>query len=312
MTVPLYLRALGFLELSLGDAAAAERHLSAHGRARGQLRDPRAGRLSRSRRPDRGPDRHGRARPGRSAARRARGAGPKRAGSPWSLATGARCRGLLLAAHGSLDAAERSFEDALAEHERLPMPFELGRTLLALGLLQRRQERAASCPGDARAGTRDLRGARCAALGCAGPTRAAPARRTPDEPHDADACRAARRRVGSERSDQPPGGRQRSSSARRRSSRPWRAPTASSQIRSRAELGAHVRRRGGPAARIARAPEQRARRLSRETPGARRRDIAPSVSAMRIDRSEGTHGDRASWPSASGPVLHREGRGAGR
>jgi DNA-binding CsgD family transcriptional regulator len=58
---------------------------------------------------------------------------------PWSLATGARCRGLLLAARGELDAAERSLESALTEHEQLPMPFERGRTLLVLGLLQRRR-----------------------------------------------------------------------------------------------------------------------------------------------------------------------------
>jgi DNA-binding CsgD family transcriptional regulator len=58
---------------------------------------------------------------------------------PWSSATSARCRGLLLAAHAELDAAEGSFEDALHEHERLPMPFERARTLLVLGLLQRRR-----------------------------------------------------------------------------------------------------------------------------------------------------------------------------
>jgi DNA-binding CsgD family transcriptional regulator len=58
---------------------------------------------------------------------------------PWSLATGARCRGLLLAAQGDLDSAERAFEHALREHERLPMPFERARTLLVLGLLQRRR-----------------------------------------------------------------------------------------------------------------------------------------------------------------------------
>jgi DNA-binding CsgD family transcriptional regulator len=52
---------------------------------------------------------------------------------------GARCRGLVLAAQGDLDAAARSLDDALREHERLPMPFELGRTLLVLGLLQRRR-----------------------------------------------------------------------------------------------------------------------------------------------------------------------------
>jgi DNA-binding CsgD family transcriptional regulator len=58
---------------------------------------------------------------------------------PWSLATGARCRGLLLAARGDLDVAEQSLESGLREHEHLPMPFERARTLLVLGLLQRRR-----------------------------------------------------------------------------------------------------------------------------------------------------------------------------
>jgi DNA-binding CsgD family transcriptional regulator len=45
---------------------------------------------------------------------------------------------LLLAARGNLDGALAAAEEALARHERLPMPFELGRTLLAQGQLQRR------------------------------------------------------------------------------------------------------------------------------------------------------------------------------
>jgi DNA-binding CsgD family transcriptional regulator len=64
---------------------------------------------------------------------------------PWALATAARCRGLLAAAEGDLPAALDSFERALAEHERAASPFELGRTLLALGSVRRRakQRRAA-------------------------------------------------------------------------------------------------------------------------------------------------------------------------
>jgi DNA-binding CsgD family transcriptional regulator len=64
----------------------------------------------------------------------------------WALALGARCRALLLAARGDLDAALRAAEQALAEHERLPMPFERARTLLAAGQIQRRrrQKRAAA------------------------------------------------------------------------------------------------------------------------------------------------------------------------
>jgi len=60
---------------------------------------------------------------------------------PWSLAVSARCRGLVLAAQGELDAAGEALELALAEHERCPMPFERARTLLVLGRLQRRLKR---------------------------------------------------------------------------------------------------------------------------------------------------------------------------
>jgi ATP/maltotriose-dependent transcriptional regulator MalT len=64
----------------------------------------------------------------------------------WALALGARCRSLLLAAQGDLDAAALAAERALAEHQRLPMPFERARTMLALGQIQRRrrQKRAAA------------------------------------------------------------------------------------------------------------------------------------------------------------------------
>ncbi|MGV0642459.1 LuxR family transcriptional regulator [Mycolicibacterium sp. XJ2546] len=60
---------------------------------------------------------------------------------PWMLATGARCRSLLLAAHGDVEAAASQAEEALAHHDRLPMPFERARTLLLLGQLQRRRRK---------------------------------------------------------------------------------------------------------------------------------------------------------------------------
>ncbi len=60
---------------------------------------------------------------------------------PWGLAVSARCRGLVLAAQGELDAAAEALEHALAEHERCPMPFERARTLLIQGRLQRRLKR---------------------------------------------------------------------------------------------------------------------------------------------------------------------------
>jgi DNA-binding CsgD family transcriptional regulator len=58
--------------------------------------------------------------------------------TPWTLAIGARSRGLLEAARGDLGAAAEALERALEEHERLPMPFERARTLLALGRVRRR------------------------------------------------------------------------------------------------------------------------------------------------------------------------------
>jgi DNA-binding CsgD family transcriptional regulator len=62
----------------------------------------------------------------------------------WALATGGRCRGLLLAARGELAAAEAAFDAALAAHERIEMPFERARTLLALGRVQRRRKQRAA------------------------------------------------------------------------------------------------------------------------------------------------------------------------
>ena len=62
-------------------------------------------------------------------------------GGAWTLATAARCRGLLLAARGDLDGAARALTEALQHHQDLPMPFELGRTLLVMGQVQRRAKR---------------------------------------------------------------------------------------------------------------------------------------------------------------------------
>jgi DNA-binding CsgD family transcriptional regulator len=55
-----------------------------------------------------------------------------------ALAAAGRCRGLALAARSDLPAALEALEQALAEHHRLPMPFEQARTLLALGVTRRR------------------------------------------------------------------------------------------------------------------------------------------------------------------------------
>jgi DNA-binding CsgD family transcriptional regulator len=64
----------------------------------------------------------------------------------WALATAGRCRGLLLAARGDLGGAEEALQRALASHERADdMPFERARTLLVQGQIRRRrrQKRAA-------------------------------------------------------------------------------------------------------------------------------------------------------------------------
>lgn len=57
------------------------------------------------------------------------------------LAASARCRGLLAASAGDVEGASAAFEAALAAHDRVPMPFERARTLLALGVAHRRAKR---------------------------------------------------------------------------------------------------------------------------------------------------------------------------
>ncbi|HEX6256528.1 MAG TPA: helix-turn-helix transcriptional regulator [Euzebyales bacterium] len=56
----------------------------------------------------------------------------------WALATGGRCRALLHAARGDLDAARTAADRAAAAHERIDMPFERARTQLVTGVIQRR------------------------------------------------------------------------------------------------------------------------------------------------------------------------------
>lgn len=59
-------------------------------------------------------------------------------GRPWARATGARCRALLAAIDGDLSGARAACGQALAFHKQLPMPFELARTLLVKGMIERR------------------------------------------------------------------------------------------------------------------------------------------------------------------------------
>jgi len=56
---------------------------------------------------------------------------------PWALATGARCRAYLAGLDGDLETAQAACGQALSRHEQLPMPFELGRTLLVKGMIER-------------------------------------------------------------------------------------------------------------------------------------------------------------------------------
>ena len=137
LAVPLH-RVLGFLQLSLGDATGAEPHLSraveiaeSYGihepgvyRVHADLIEALIGAGNLDRAAVMLSELETRAQASRVA---------------WSLATGARCRGLLFAARGEVDAAALSYEEALGEHERLPVPFERARTLFALGLLLRRK-----------------------------------------------------------------------------------------------------------------------------------------------------------------------------
>jgi DNA-binding CsgD family transcriptional regulator len=132
------LSALGFLELSLGKPAAAHAHLGpiAQGLTAVGLGEPGVLRFL----PD---EVEALIELGELAQARVlvdafeeRGRALDRA---WALATAARSRALLLAAEGDLAGAHAALEGALHAHERLPQPFERGRTLLVLGSVQRRR-----------------------------------------------------------------------------------------------------------------------------------------------------------------------------
>jgi DNA-binding NarL/FixJ family response regulator len=102
---------------------------------------------------------------------------------PWSVAVSARCRGLLLAAGGELEAAVAALERSLAEHERSPVPFERARTLLAYGQALRRLKRkrlARSALDDALALFQQL-GAEAWARRAEAELRRVAVRRAPDE-----------------------------------------------------------------------------------------------------------------------------------
>ncbi len=58
-----------------------------------------------------------------------------------ALANCARCRGMLAAQDGDLDAALAAYDEALGLHAQVDLPLDRGRTLLALGVTQRRLKR---------------------------------------------------------------------------------------------------------------------------------------------------------------------------
>jgi DNA-binding CsgD family transcriptional regulator len=65
----------------------------------------------------------------------------RRLDRPTSLAVAGRCRGFLLAARGDVAEALSALEGAERQHRRRPLPFEQGRSFLALGQVQRRARR---------------------------------------------------------------------------------------------------------------------------------------------------------------------------
>ena len=67
----------------------------------------------------------------------------ERLGRQGAIAASHRCRGLLAAAEGRLDDALAAFEQALAEHDAVPLPFDRARTLLVYGAALRRSKRKA-------------------------------------------------------------------------------------------------------------------------------------------------------------------------
>jgi DNA-binding CsgD family transcriptional regulator len=61
----------------------------------------------------------------------------------WAIASSARCEALLLAARGDIEGGRVAVERAIGELERLPLPFDLARTLIIKGQIERRAKRRA-------------------------------------------------------------------------------------------------------------------------------------------------------------------------
>jgi DNA-binding CsgD family transcriptional regulator len=135
------LAVLGFLELSLGDASAARRHLDRVAELTQRIEEPGVFRVAAD---------HveslvavGDLREAKARLERFEEQSMSRA-RPWAEVTSARCRGLLLAASGQPEEALPSLDRAIEAHVALPMPLELGRTLLVQGEVLRRIRRKAA------------------------------------------------------------------------------------------------------------------------------------------------------------------------
>jgi DNA-binding CsgD family transcriptional regulator len=128
---------LGFAELSRGDAAAALRYLLP---ATAELRRTGVGELSISQVVQN--EIEALVGVGRLEEAEETIAFVEEKGRPtnraWHEAVAARGRALVASARGDFDEADRQLARAFAAHERLPQPFEFGRTLLAQGQIQRR------------------------------------------------------------------------------------------------------------------------------------------------------------------------------
>jgi DNA-binding CsgD family transcriptional regulator len=148
------LAVLGFLELSLDEPAEALVHLE---RAHREFRTLRAGIVEPGTRPEERDRIESLIAVGRRQEAEAALAEWEQLGReldrPFALATAARARGLLSAARSDFAAAAQSFETALAHHQRLPVPHERARTLLAFGTTLRRVGRRR----DARAALEEAR-----------------------------------------------------------------------------------------------------------------------------------------------------------
>ena len=83
---------------------------------------------------------------------------------------------MLLAARGDLDGAHGAARRAMAEHERVAMPFDTARTLLLLGQLERRQRKKESASVSLQRGARRFRAVTAFRSGPTGPAPNWPAR----------------------------------------------------------------------------------------------------------------------------------------